>query len=107
MGIVPETKVQMKEGVLTIPEFYNTVRTLDQTVDVDYYVPGCPPVGEQVAAVMSAVVAGSYRRIRIPITNIPGRYHLAAMAEAGCPKNRGGTSNLSSRPPFYLRGKGI
>ena len=57
-GIIPETKVQMKEGVLTIPEFYNTVRTLDQTVDVDYYVPGCPPVGEQVAAVMSSVVDG-------------------------------------------------
>ena len=57
-GIIPETKVQMKEGVLTIPEFYNTVRTLDQTVDVDYSVPGCPPVGEQVAAVMSSVVDG-------------------------------------------------
>ncbi len=57
-GIIPETKVQMKEGVLTLPEFYNTVRTLDQTVDVDYYVPGCPPVGEQVAAVMSSVVDG-------------------------------------------------
>ena len=57
-GIVPETKVQMKEGVLTIPEFYNTVRTLDQTVDVDYYVPGCPPVGEQVTAVMNTIVAG-------------------------------------------------
>ena len=48
----------MNEGELTIPEFYNTVRTLDQTVDVDYYVPGCPPVGEQVAAVMGNVVGG-------------------------------------------------
>ena len=26
-----------------LPEFHNTVRTLDQVVDVDYYVPGCPP----------------------------------------------------------------
>ena len=57
-GIIPETKVQVKEGELTIPEFYNTVRTLDQTVDVDYYVPGCPPVGEQVAAVMNDIVGG-------------------------------------------------
>jgi F420-non-reducing hydrogenase small subunit len=57
-GILPETRVQTKEGVLTIPEFYNTVRTLDQTVEVDYYVPGCPPVGEQVAAVMNTIVGG-------------------------------------------------
>jgi len=26
-----------------IPEFYDTVKTLDQTVEVDYYLPGCPP----------------------------------------------------------------
>ena len=57
-GIIPETKVRVKEGELTIPEFYNTVRTLDQTVDVDYYVPGCPPVGEQVWAVMKDIVGG-------------------------------------------------
>jgi F420-non-reducing hydrogenase small subunit len=57
-GVIPQTKVQVKEGELTIPEFYNTVRTLDQTVDVDYSVPGCPPVGEQVTAVMNDIVAG-------------------------------------------------
>jgi F420-non-reducing hydrogenase small subunit len=57
-GTIPETKVQVNEGELTLPEFYNTVRTLDQTVDVDYYVPGCPPVGEQVAAVMGDIVGG-------------------------------------------------
>ncbi len=28
---------------LELPAFYNTVRTLDQVVEVDYYVPGCPP----------------------------------------------------------------
>jgi F420-non-reducing hydrogenase small subunit len=57
-GIIPQAKSQVKEGELTIPEFYNTVRTLNQTVDVDYYVPGCPPVGEQVLAVMNTVVSG-------------------------------------------------
>jgi F420-non-reducing hydrogenase small subunit len=55
---IPQTKVQVKEGVLSIPEFYNTVRTLDQTVDVDYFVPGCPPVGEQVTAVMNDILGG-------------------------------------------------
>jgi F420-non-reducing hydrogenase small subunit len=57
-GTLPKTKVEVKEGTLTIPEFYNTVRTLDQTVDVDYYVPGCPPVGEQVWSVVKDVVGG-------------------------------------------------
>jgi F420-non-reducing hydrogenase small subunit len=49
----------VKEGVLTIPEFHNTVKTLDQTVDVDYYVPGCPPVGEQVSKVIDTFLSGN------------------------------------------------
>jgi coenzyme F420-reducing hydrogenase gamma subunit len=28
---------------LTLPKFRNVVRSLDQVVDVDYYIPGCPP----------------------------------------------------------------
>jgi F420-non-reducing hydrogenase small subunit len=58
-SIYPQPKVEVKEGVLTSPEFYNTVRTLDQTIDVDYYVPGCPPVGEQVSKVIDTFVAGN------------------------------------------------
>jgi F420-non-reducing hydrogenase small subunit len=42
-GVVPQTKTNVKEGVLKLPEFYDTVKTLDQTVNVDYYLPGCPP----------------------------------------------------------------
>ena len=55
----PQPKFQVKEGELTIPEFYNTVKTLDQTVEVDYFVPGCPPVAEQVSNVMDAFVTGN------------------------------------------------
>jgi F420-non-reducing hydrogenase small subunit len=42
-GTVPQTSFRAKEGILKLPEFYDTVKTLDQTVDVDYYLPGCPP----------------------------------------------------------------
>lgn len=42
-GTVPQTSFRAKEGTLKLPEFYDTVKTLDQTVDVDYYLPGCPP----------------------------------------------------------------
>jgi len=41
--IYPQTSCQVPEGELTLPEFYDTVKTLRQTVDVDYVIPGCPP----------------------------------------------------------------
>ncbi len=41
--VIPKPETEVKEGTLRIPEFYDTVRTLSQTVDVDYYLPGCPP----------------------------------------------------------------
>ena len=50
----PETKVP--EGVITIPNLWNTVRTLNQVVDVDYNIPGCPPQSNQIAAVIEAVI---------------------------------------------------
>ena len=31
------------EGELNIPKFYPVLKTLDQVVPVDYYMPGCPP----------------------------------------------------------------
>ncbi len=42
-SVTPQTSFHAEEGELKLPEFYDTVKTLDQTVDVDYYVPGCPP----------------------------------------------------------------
>jgi len=58
-NILPQTSYQMPEGELTLPEFYDTVRTLAQTVEVDYFVPGCPPVGKQTWAVLEAIVQGN------------------------------------------------
>jgi F420-non-reducing hydrogenase small subunit len=57
-GIVPQPEVQMPEGTLHSPVFYDTVKTLDQTVDVDYYVPGCPPEAENIYEIVKAVIAG-------------------------------------------------
>jgi len=57
-NVEPETKVAVKEGELTIPEFYDTVKALNQTVDVDYYVPGCPPTPKQIWNVVQAIVSG-------------------------------------------------
>jgi len=55
-GIMPVTSTMMPEGEISIPELWNTVHTLDQVVDVDYYIPGCPPQSFQVAATILAVI---------------------------------------------------
>lgn len=42
-NIRPQTVSKVKEGKLTLPAFHNTVKSLDQVIDVDYYIPGCAP----------------------------------------------------------------
>ncbi len=57
-GTRPELSTMMPEGEITLPSFYEQVKTLDQTVEVDYYLPGCPPVAEQVGAVLGVILEG-------------------------------------------------
>ena len=54
--ITPKTSVKVKEGTLILPAFYDTVKTLDQIVDVDYYLPGCPPHPDRIMDAILAVV---------------------------------------------------
>ena len=54
-GIIPQPETKVKEGTLEIPEFYDTVKTLAQTVDVDYYLPGCPPPVKLIADAIDAI----------------------------------------------------
>jgi F420-non-reducing hydrogenase small subunit len=54
----PKTSAKVKEGNLTLPEFYDTVKSLDQTVDVDYYLPGCPPTPDMIMNAVGAIVEG-------------------------------------------------
>jgi len=56
--VEPQTKVAVEEGEITIPEFYDTVKSLNQTVEVDYYVPGCPPTPKQIWKVVQVIVSG-------------------------------------------------
>lgn len=55
--IYPKVKTKVKEGELSIPKMFKYVRTLGQVVDVDYYMPGCPPVAEQIWAVIEAILS--------------------------------------------------
>ena len=56
--IFPQTKVKVPEGELELPEFYDTVKTLAQTVDVDYFVPGCPPEEKTTWLALEALIEG-------------------------------------------------
>nr|MBN2278115.1 oxidoreductase [candidate division Zixibacteria bacterium] len=42
-GTEPLEKTEVPEGTLTLPKLWDTVKTLDQVIKVDYYLPGCPP----------------------------------------------------------------
>ena len=42
----PKTKIAQDGHDLTLPELFNDARALSQIIDVDYYLPGCPPVVE-------------------------------------------------------------
>lgn len=54
--ITPKPSVKVKEGTLMLPEFYDTVKSLNQVVDVDYYLPGCPPHPNRIMDAVGAIV---------------------------------------------------
>jgi len=57
--VEPQTAHLVDEGELTLPTFFNDVRSLGQVVDVDYYLPGCPPQTERLVDVFMAIVTGA------------------------------------------------
>jgi F420-non-reducing hydrogenase small subunit len=57
-GVRPQTSTRVPEGELTLPEFYDTVRSLEQVEEVDYFLPGCPPVPERIWEVVGVILSG-------------------------------------------------
>jgi len=57
--ILPQRKTMVEEGELTLPEFYDTVCTLDQVIDVDYYLPGCAPPPDLIMKAVEAILSGN------------------------------------------------
>lgn len=54
--IRPSPNYLVPEGEITIPKMLPIVKTLEQVVDVDYHIPGCPPESHQIAAVIDVVI---------------------------------------------------
>lgn len=54
----PQPVSDVPEGELRLPIFYDTLKTLDQTVEVDYYLPGCPPESPRIAEAIDVILSG-------------------------------------------------
>ena len=54
----PKETVKVPEGTLELPAFWDTVKSLDQVIDVDYYLPGCPPTPKLLANAVGALLKG-------------------------------------------------
>jgi len=55
---LPLTTYDSPHGAVTLPQLWETVKTLDQVIDVDYYLPGCPPPTNLILDAVTAIVAG-------------------------------------------------
>ncbi len=57
--VLPKERSEADEGMLTLPAFSDSVRTLDQTIEVDYYLPGCPPPVTLIVNAVNALLSGN------------------------------------------------
>ncbi len=73
-GTLPQEKTTVDGCDLTLSEFYDTVKTLNQTIDVDYYLPGCPPPPDLVMNAVNAILQG----------DLPEKGAVLAPAKALC-----------------------
>jgi F420-non-reducing hydrogenase small subunit len=80
--------VTSKNGYeLEIPVFYERVYRLDQIVDVDYYVPGCPPQPGQAQAAITALAMALTGQAEAPLKgSVVGAYERALCDD--CPREK-------------------
>jgi F420-non-reducing hydrogenase small subunit len=57
-GVLPMMRYSENGHTVELPGFYKTVLTLDQLVDVDYYIPGCPPTPKIIAGAVKTLLSG-------------------------------------------------
>jgi F420-non-reducing hydrogenase small subunit len=55
-GTLPQLKTLLPEGELELPRFFDHVLPLREAVDVDYFIPGCPPESHQIWNIVETVI---------------------------------------------------
>lgn len=84
----PSPHSTVPEGDLHIPRIYSVLKTLEQVVPVDYYIPGCPPESHQIAAVIDLVVQVLHGQAELPsVGSVIGAGDSTVCDE--CPRTRG------------------
>ena len=56
--LTPQKLTKVPEGELRLPGFHNTVKCLDQVIDVDYYLPGCSPAPYLTMNAIETILSG-------------------------------------------------
>ena len=91
----PQLKFRENGREVSLPALHNVVRSLDQVVEVDYYVPGCPPTPKLTKAAIDALLEGKlppkgsvlapgHRPVRrVPAQDRPSRPTLASPSSSG------------------------
>ncbi|MDD4873763.1 MAG: F420-nonreducing hydrogenase [Dehalococcoidales bacterium] len=80
--IMPQTSYQSPEGELTLPKLFDTVKTLSQTVKVEYIIPGCPPEERTTWMALEALIEGKLPPVGTVITD-----NIKAVCD-DCPRKR-------------------
>jgi F420-non-reducing hydrogenase small subunit len=57
-GVIPKPVHRDNGHTVTLPHFFETVRSLDQVVDVDFYIPGCAPTPKIIMGAVTALLSG-------------------------------------------------
>ncbi|MHC4414597.1 MAG: NADH-quinone oxidoreductase subunit B family protein [Planctomycetota bacterium] len=57
-GVMPQREHRHNGESVRLPGFYDTVRTLDQVVEVDYYIPGCAPTPKIIMEAVQTLLSG-------------------------------------------------
>ncbi len=57
-NILPRMETQVNGYKLELPEFLSSVHKLDDLIEVDYYLPGCPPVPDLISEAVGAILEG-------------------------------------------------